>query len=81
MKNDPLYVYLDQNQWIYLAQADHHHQEGERYEVILRKLRDLAVKDEIRLPLSAYHFIETWKNKDNEQKARLAETMSNFSQG
>lgn len=81
MNENPLYIYLDQNQWIYLAQADHNHQEGEEYKEVLRRLEKLVAEDKIRLPLSAYHFLETQKNRDNEQKAKLAETISKLSVG
>jgi hypothetical protein len=81
MNDNPLFIYLDQNQWIYLAQADHNRQDGEKYKDVLRRLERLIAEDKIRLPLSAYHFLETQKNRDKEQKTRLAETMSKLSRG
>ncbi|MDP1714208.1 MAG: hypothetical protein Q8L41_05630 [Anaerolineales bacterium] len=81
MNNDPPFIYLDQNQWIYLAQANYNSQEGEKYKLVLKKLQDLVENDKVRLPLSAYHFLETQKIRNIDRKEKLAETMSILSQG
>lgn len=72
---------MDQNHWVNLAQAYHNHPDGKKYKAVLKKLTELVDKDKVRLPLSAYHFLETLKIKNKGQKERLAEVMTNLSQG
>jgi hypothetical protein len=81
MKNDSLAIYLDQNHWIYLAQAFHNHPHGEEHKAILEKLQGLVNKEKVILPLSVYHFMETLKRQDKGSRERLAETMSTLSRG
>ena len=81
MKNDSLVIYLDQNQWIYLAQAYYNHPEGEKYKAVLERLQNLVSGRKVVLPLSAYHFLETQKIQNKERQERLAQVMSTLSRG
>ena len=78
---DAIFIYLDQNQWVYLSQAYHNHPEGKQFKLALDKLIELVNKGKVRLPLSFYHFAETQKNQNKDQRDRLAEFMAVFSQG
>jgi hypothetical protein len=55
-EGDKPLVYLDMNQWIYLAQAATGHTNGKQYERALEALRGAAGR--LVIPLSAAHYME-----------------------
>jgi hypothetical protein len=73
-------VYLDQAKWIDLARAAHRRPGGEPYEFALKVARESVSLGVARFPLSAAHYIETWRHSNPARRRRLAETMSELSQ-
>ena len=54
-------VYLDQKDWVHLAQADTGHRDGTRYAAALRAARDARAAGTTVFPLSLTHYSETLK--------------------
>lgn len=67
-------VFLDQNVWIRLARASHGKQDD------WKKAHDLVVaaaaSGRVRFPLGLSHWVETARNANDEQRARLARFMA-----
>lgn len=70
-------VYLDMNQWIYLAQAATGHANGKRYEKALEALRSAG--GTVVIPLSAAHYMEVDGIRDAERRSNLARLMEELS--
>jgi hypothetical protein len=72
-------VYLDQNKWIDLARVYH----DKAADPALRPVLDAALaasqNGSAAFPLSAVHYIETWKNREPQRRTRLDEFMWNLS--
>jgi hypothetical protein len=78
-KGDAPLVYLDMNQWIYLAQAATGHANGKRFEKALDALRQAA--GGVVIPLASVHYMEIEGNRDASRRqdlARLMEELSGF---
>ena len=74
-------VYLDQNKWIQLAQSIHEPERVPGTELeSSRRLVELAQADEVILPLSSGHWIET-STTFGQRRTRLAAAMVSLSRG
>lgn len=73
-------VYLDQNQWIYLSRALVRESASEDAQEVATYLGDRVEKDQLILPLSLAHHVESGF-KGGPQRERLAETMLRLSRG
>jgi hypothetical protein len=74
-------VYLDQKDWVHLAQADTGHRDGTRYAAALRAARDARAAGTAVFPLSLTHYSETLKMtsvRHRSDLARLMEELSGF---
>jgi len=74
-------VYLDQNKWIELAKVFHHKRAAPGAVAALGYLQDSVPARAAVFPLSAMHYMETWKITDGERRKRLAAFMWELSQG
>jgi len=74
-----LRVYLDQNKWIDLARAANGNPLGERFKTVGIVIAAAVEQGEASFPLSAGHFIETWKQRRARQRYELASTMATIS--
>lgn len=72
-------IYLDQNKWIDLARAFYGRKDGRNYKTILEKLKTKVANNEIILPISVVHFIETARNINVDRAERLARFMIQLS--
>lgn len=72
-------IYLDQNKWIDIARAFYGRDDGERFKDILDILKTKVDIDEIILPMSIVHFIETARNINPDRAERLAKFMLSLS--
>jgi hypothetical protein len=79
--NKPLIVYLDQNKWIDLTKARHGHNDGQKYQDVLKKILEVVKQDKAIFPLSWVHFIETRKKRNLQKRKELAEVMAEISRG
>jgi hypothetical protein len=74
-------VYLDQNKWIDLARVYH----GKAADPALRPVLDAALvasqNGSAAFPLSAVHYIETWKVREPQRRERLGDFMWKLSGG
>ncbi|MFZ1153995.1 MAG: hypothetical protein WAN93_03730 [Solirubrobacteraceae bacterium] len=70
-------VYLDMNQWIYLAQAATGHANGKRYKKALKALR--GARGSVVIPLSAAHYMEVDGIRDAGRRSNLASLMEELS--
>lgn len=70
-----LNVYLDQNKWVALAQAETRHPRGEPHRHALRVFKRAVDEGRARFPLSAIHYFETAKQNDRRRRLELAATM------
>ncbi|HTZ64712.1 MAG TPA: hypothetical protein VMB51_11465 [Solirubrobacteraceae bacterium] len=70
-------MYLDMNQWIYLAQAATGHANGKRYQKALDALRQSAGR--VVIPLASVHYMEIEGNRDAAQRSNLARLMEELS--
>lgn len=77
----PPCVYLDLNQWIYLAQAEAGTDERKQYGLALKAATDLVSAGEAIFPLSSEHFMEVAKIGDDTRRRKLAQLMVKLSQG
>lgn len=75
-----LTVYLDQMKWIDLARAQVGHPKGEPFVRHLREFERLVGEGRLRLPLSAAHYYETGKQRDERRRQQLTATMMHLSQ-
>lgn len=74
-------VYLDQKDWVHLAQADTGHRDGTRYAAALRAAWDARAAGTAVFPLSLTHYSETLKMtsiRHRSDLARLMEELSGF---
>jgi hypothetical protein len=74
-------VYLDQNQWIYLARDYWGKPHKQTHRGIAQRLLAKVNFGQLRLPLSTIHFIEHLRAEDPARRRRLAEVFDLFSQG
>ncbi len=70
-------VYLDMNQWIYLAQAATGHTNGKRYEKALEALRSAG--GSVVIPLASAHYMEVDGIRDAGRRSNLARLMEELS--
>ena len=77
----PNVIYLDQNQWIFLARAYHNLPEGKKFSAVLEKIQLASREQRSLFPLSSAHFIETGKHGDPTSRRRLAQVMAEISRG
>jgi hypothetical protein len=70
-------VYLDMNQWIYLAQAATGHANGKRYQKALDALRQSAGR--VMIPLASVHYMELEGNRHAARRSDLATLMEELS--
>lgn len=77
----PHCVYLDLNQWIYLAQAEAGTDERKQHGLALKAATDLVSAGEAIFPLSSEHFMEVAKIGDDTRRRKLAKLMVKLSQG
>jgi hypothetical protein len=74
-------IYLDQNKWIELAKMAHGKDKSDRAKNVLSDF-EAAIEDEnISIPLSEFHYIETSRISNVGRKIRLGEIMWRFSKG
>ncbi|MER5646132.1 hypothetical protein [Streptosporangium sp. NPDC002524] len=73
----PPIIYLDQNHWITLARARHARHKVQHPDELTAAdaLWKMAAKQEIRLPLSVAHLVETARAGGGQRRAELADTM------
>lgn len=69
-------VYLDQNKWIDLARAETGHPLGAAFVETLAILKRAADEGRARFPLSAAHYYETAKQRNERKRVELAATMT-----
>lgn len=74
-----LHVYLDQAKWIDLARAMHGRPDGDAFGDAFDAANHAAHAGLVGFPLSAAHYIETWRAGNSERRRRLAETMIELS--
>ncbi len=74
-------MYLDLNQWIYLARAEAGADARKQYRLALQTARDLVSAGQAVFPLSAEHFMEVAKISDDTRRRKLAQLMVKLSQG
>ena len=74
-------VYLDQNKWIDLARAFYDREDGQKFKDTLSFLQDKVEKNEIIIPISVVHLIETAKNANKDKRERLANFIASLSKG
>lgn len=72
-------VYLDLNQWIYLAQAATGHRNGPRYRPALEACRTARSNGTALFPLSSTHYEELAKITNPAQRSALASLMEELS--
>jgi hypothetical protein len=77
----PQYVYLDQNHWIYLAQAYHGKPHRPAHEDLFDLLLAAVNRDEVRLPISYLHQIELLRADRSKRRLDLAEVFELFARG
>jgi len=68
-------IYLDQNQWIYLAQASNKREGAEKYNDALQAVLKLVDSGTVVVPLSGIHMMETATPGNRERRERLARFM------
>jgi hypothetical protein len=72
-------IYLDQNKWIDLARAVNGADGGERFDDARLILAAGVASDDLSLPLSSAHYMETQNRRDWNSRRRLGQTMLAFS--
>ncbi len=75
-----LRVYLDQNQWVYLAQARTGRPQGAGFLEAYEAAKTAVQAGTASFPLSAAHYIETHKRADADSRLDLARTMLELSE-
>jgi len=73
-------VYLDQNQWVYLAQARTGRPQGAGFLEAYEAAKTAVQAGTASFPLSAAHYIETHKRADADSRLDLARTMLELSE-
>lgn len=74
-------IYLDQNKWIELAQMTHGKGCPDKAKRVLRDFNAAIDGNQVSLPLSACHYIETSRISNIGRKTRLGATMLAYSKG
>lgn len=77
----PKLIYLDQNKWIDIARAHYGRDDGKPFVPVLADLTKRVGQEEIIIPMSAIHYIETSRPEDKERRERLARFMVKLSKG
>lgn len=72
-------VYLDQRDWIRLARQYYGTSSDNRYADVLAVVTEAATAGLASFPLSAAHYIETWRNRDAGRRQRLGHFMADIS--
>jgi hypothetical protein len=78
---EPVYVFLDQNHWIHLAQAFWGRPHAPAHCDALQYLVSKVDCDDVRLPLLQIHLMEHYNADDAGRRDRLAEVFDRFSRG
>lgn len=74
-------VYLDQNKWIDLARANYNRSDGKKFKIVLDVINKSIRNDQIILPISTWHIVETQNDPNASRRKRLAKVMATLSQG
>lgn len=74
-------IYLDQNIWIELARAVHGKKQDTALLQALDTIRAASARGRVVFPLSAMHYMETWKSGSYRSRERLGTTMFELSGG
>jgi hypothetical protein len=77
----PSYIFLDLNQWIYLARDYHGKLQDKGHRGIAAALLEKVHNDEVRIPLGTVHFLEHLQNENPARRERLAEVFDLYSRG
>jgi hypothetical protein len=77
----PLYIFLDLNQWIYLARDYHGKVQHKGHRGIARALLEKVHSDEVRMPVGTVHYLEHLQNENPARRERLAEVFELYSRG
>ena len=77
--NKPVYIYLDQNHWIYLGQARAGHPAGEQYKGVYDYLRKHKRDGRIVCPLSCTHYQEVHATSSYKRRTGVANVMAELS--
>ena len=72
-------IYLDQNKWIDIARAFYGREDGKKYQLVLQKLQEKVTLEDIIVPISAVHIIETARNEHKDRRERLANFIADLS--
>lgn len=72
-------IYLDQKDWVYLAQANTGHRDGARYAAALQAARAARAAGTALFPLSLTHYSETLKIADPKRRGDIAQLMEELS--
>jgi hypothetical protein len=78
---NPEYVFLDQNHWIYLAKDFWGKPHKPAHAGISEGLLARVERDQIRLPLNVIHLIELLRHESPDKRERLARVFELFSRG
>ena len=74
-------LFIDQNKWIDLARAASGKPEGAPYVEVHRMLTSAVEADQVVLPLTIAHIIETAKRNDTESRMTVARVQARLSKG
>lgn len=75
----PIYIYLDHNHWISLAQANTGHPSGTEYVQLLEDLKLLKHKGAVEFPLSSVHYMELSETVNYKRRTDVARVMGDLS--
>jgi hypothetical protein len=73
-------IYLDQRDWIKLARQHYGVEHNEQIAGVLALVKEAARVGHVSFPLSAAHYIETYRNGDPNRRQRLGSFMAEISQ-
>ena len=79
--SEPRYVFLDQNHWIYLAQACQGRPHRSAHKDLLAALWAAVDRDQIRLPINYLHLLELARASRDRRRADLGEIFELFARG
>ncbi len=77
----PVYVFLDQNHWIYLAKEFWGKAHKPAHKGIAKELLARVEHNQVRLPLNVIHLIEHLRDERPDRRKRLAQVFESFSRG
>ena len=74
-------IYLDQNKWIALARAYYGQRDSDALRPVVAAALASAADGTAAFPLSAIHYMETWRTRNVDARARLGAWMWELSRG